>query len=249
MDSNNPSRRKFIKQSSVLALAGIGAQLLPNSTFAALQQNENALAETVFELPALPYAYDALEPHIDKQTMEIHHSKHHAGYVKNLNAAVKESNITGTLDEIIKTVGKYPASVRNNAGGHWNHSFFWKLMGPGMGGEPTGQFLEAITGTFGDFPNFQKELNKAATSRFGSGWAWMIYNKGSNRFEIVSTPNQDNTLMDISDVKGAPIMGVDVWEHAYYLKYQNKRADYLNAWWNLLNWDQITRNLNDAQKG
>ncbi len=249
MDSNNPSRRKFIKQSSVLALAGIGAQLLPNGTFAAIKKSEDSLADTIFELPDLPYAYNALEPHIDKQTMEIHHSKHHAGYVKGLNAAVKENNISGTLEEIIKNVGKYPAAVRNTAGGHWNHSFFWKLMGPGMGGEPTGQFLEAITGTFGDFANFQMEFNKAATSRFGSGWAWMIYNKSSNKFEIVSTANQDNTLMDISEIKGSPIMGVDVWEHAYYLKYQNKRGDYLNAWWNLLNWDQITQNLNDAQKG
>jgi len=249
MDQENKSRRKFIKQSSFLALAGIGSQLLSKSAIAAIENSASGQTETIFELPDLPYAYDALEPHIDKKTMEIHHSKHHAGYVKGLNAAVKENNIVGSLDDIIKSVGKYPVAVRNMAGGHWNHSFFWKQMGPGKGGQAGGQVLEAINGTFGDFATFQKQFNKAATSRFGSGWAWWIFNKSNKKLEIVSTANQDNPLMDISEVQGVPIMGVDVWEHAYYLKYQNKRGEYLDAWWNLLNWEQITQNLNDAQKG
>ena len=247
MKPNDSSRRKFIKQSSALAIAGIGAQLLPSSIFAMNQDMDATEEINTFTLPDLRYAYEALEPYIDKQTMEIHHDKHHAGYVKGLNQAVAENKISGSLDEIIRNVGKYPTAVRNMGGGHWNHSFFWKLMGPGMGGAPTGQLLEAVNGSFGDFAQFQKLFNEAAGKRFGSGWAWMIYNKTSNKLEIGSTANQDNPLMDISDFKGVPIMGIDVWEHAYYLKYQNKRGDYLNAWWNLLNWNQITKNLNDAQ--
>ena len=248
MKENQESRRKFIKQSSLLAVAGIGASLLPNNLFASNELLESSMDINTFVLPELPYAYDALEPYIDKQTMEIHHTKHHAGYVKNLNVAVQENKISGTLDEIIKNVGKYPASIRNNGGGHWNHSFFWKLMGPGKGGMPSGILNDAITITFGRFENFQKLFNEAGAKRFGSGWAWLILNK-DKKLEIGSTANQDNPLMDISELKGTPIMGVDVWEHAYYLKYQNLRGDYMKAWWNLLNWDQVNENLAAAEKG
>lgn len=251
MDQNPASRRKFLKQSSALALAGLGAQLLPSNIFASIEGVEgfeNSEDITTFELPKLPYAYDALEPNIDTLTMEIHYTKHHAGYVKNLNSAVQENKINGTLDEIIKNVGKYPTAVRNNGGGHWNHSFFWKLMGPGKGGMPTGKIKDALMSTFGSFEDFQKLFNDAGAKRFGSGWAWLFLNN-NKKLEIGSSPNQDNPLMDIAELKGTPIMGVDVWEHAYYLKYQNLRGDYLKAWWNVLNWDQVAANLELAEKG
>ncbi len=248
MDQNPASRRKFLKQSSALALAGLGAQLLPSGLFASGLEKENSEEIITFELPSLPYSYGALEPHIDSTTMEIHHTKHHAGYVKNLNAAVQENKINGTLDEIIKNVGKYPAAVRNNGGGHWNHSFFWKLMGPGRDGKPNEKMNVAINSAFGNFDTFRSQFVDTAAKRFGSGWAWLILNK-NNKLEIGSTANQDNPLMDISDLKGTPIMAIDVWEHAYYLKYQNLRGDYLKAWWNVLNWDQIAENLEMAEKG
>ncbi|WAC11445.1 superoxide dismutase [Dyadobacter pollutisoli] len=188
-----------------------------------------------FTLDPLPYANNALEPHIDALTMEIHHDRHHQAYVTNLNAAVAGTELEGkTIEEIIANISKAPAPVRNNGGGHWNHSFFWKSLSPNGGGEPTGELGKAITAKFGSFQAFKDEFKKAATGRFGSGWAWLI--KSGDGVAITSTPNQDNPLMDIAEVKGTPIIGLDVWEHAYYLKYQNKRPDYIDAYWNVVDW-------------
>ncbi|MFA3783077.1 superoxide dismutase [Melioribacteraceae bacterium 4301-Me] len=193
-----------------------------------------------FELPKLPYPFDALEPHIDARTMEIHHDKHHAGYVNNLNKAVEGTEMEKlSLDELIKNASKYPVAVRNNGGGHYNHSMFWEIMGPNKGGSPTGALADAINGTFGSFEKFKELFSAAAASRFGSGWAWLVFNNG--KLEIGSTPNQDNPLMDLSELKGYPIMGLDVWEHAYYLKYQNRRPEYISAWWNVVNWDEVAK--------
>ena len=192
-----------------------------------------------FELPALPYATDALEPHIDKTTMEIHHDKHHQAYVTNLNKAVEgkpEANLS--IEEIVKNISKYPAAVRNNGGGHYNHSLFWKVLGPNKGGEPTGDLAKAINDTFGSFAELKTKLQDAGATRFGSGWAWLSVG-ADKKLQVSSTPNQDNPLMDVAEVKGTPIFGIDVWEHAYYLKYQNKRPDYLAAIWNAVNWDAV----------
>lgn len=204
------------------------------------------LAETApFKQAPLPYDFGALEPSIDKLTMEIHYGKHHAAYVKNLNDAVKGTEFASkSLEDIIKSISKAPAAIRNNGGGHWNHTFFWNVMGAGKGGKPKGAVADAINAQFGSFEKFAEAFEKAATTRFGSGWAWLIANKG--KLSIGSTPNQDNPLMDVSDVKGTPILGLDVWEHAYYLHYQNKRADYIKAFWNVVNWDQVAANLKKA---
>jgi Fe-Mn family superoxide dismutase len=203
-------------------------------------------AETApFKQAPLPYDFGALEPHIDKQTMEIHYGKHHTAYITNLNNAVKGTKYEKlSLDAILKELKDAPAAIRNNGGGHWNHTFFWSILGPGKGGKPTGALAKAIDSQFGSLDNFKKEFGAAATSRFGSGWAWLIANKG--KLSIVSTPNQDNPLMDIAEAKGTPLLGLDVWEHAYYLKYQNKRADYINAFWNVVNWEQVAANLKKA---
>ncbi|MCF0049261.1 superoxide dismutase [Dyadobacter chenwenxiniae] len=188
-----------------------------------------------FTLDPLPYANNALEPHIDALTMEIHHDRHHQAYVTNLNAAVAGTELEGkSIEEIIANISKAPAPVRNNGGGHWNHAFFWKSLSPNGGGEPTGELAQAITAKFGSFQAFKDEFKKAATGRFGSGWAWLI--KSGDGVAITSTPNQDNPLMDIAEAKGTPIIGLDVWEHAYYLKYQNKRPDYIDAYWNVVDW-------------
>ena len=192
-----------------------------------------------FELPALHYATDALEPHIDKTTMEIHHDKHHQAYVTNLNKAVEgkpEANLS--IEEIVKNISKYPAAVRNNGGGHYNHSLFWNVLGPNKGGEPTGDLAKAINETFGSFAELKTKLQEAGATRFGSGWAWLSVG-ADKKLQVSSTPNQDNPLMDVAEVKGTPIFGIDVWEHAYYLKYQNKRPDYLAAIWNVINWDAV----------
>jgi Fe-Mn family superoxide dismutase len=191
-----------------------------------------------FELPALPYANNALEPHFDAETMEIHHDRHHAAYVTNLNNAIASApHLTEkTIEELLVNAGKNPPAVRNNGGGHYNHSMFWKLLKPNGGGEPTGRLAEDIKATFGSFEKFKEEFAKVAISRFGSGWAWLIVADG--KLVISSTPNQDNPIMDVAEVKGAPVLCLDVWEHAYYLKYQNKRADYINAFWSLINWDE-----------
>lgn len=191
-----------------------------------------------FTLPALPYAPDALEPHIDAQTMQIHHGKHHQAYVDNLNKAIAGTEHENkTLEQLVAAAGKISPAVRNNGGGHWNHSFFWEILKKGGGGAPSGKLADAINASFGSFDAFKEKLNNAGMTRFGSGWAWLIAKDG--KLEVSSTPNQDNPLMDVAEVKGTPILGVDVWEHAYYLKYQNKRADYLNAFWNVVNWKKV----------
>lgn len=196
-----------------------------------------------FELPALPYASDALEPFIDKATMEIHHGKHHNAYVTNLNAAIAGTDAEKlSLEEINKNISKYPAPVRNNGGGHYNHSLFWKILKKNEGGLPSGELATAIDTAFGSFDKFKEDFAKAATTRFGSGWAWLI-KKADGSLAITSTPNQDNPLMDVAEVKGTPLLGLDVWEHAYYLKYQNRRPDYIAAFWNVINWDEVANNF------
>jgi Fe-Mn family superoxide dismutase len=180
-----------------------------------------------FTLPPLPYAYDALEPHIDKTTMQIHHGKHHQAYVDNLNKAIAGTpNENKSLEELVKVAGTISPAVRNNGGGHWNHSFFWEILGPQSGGTPSGNLGEAINAAFGSFESFKEKFNAAGVGRFGSGWAWLILQEG--KLVISATPNQDNPLMDVAEVKGTPLLGVDVWEHAYYLKYQNRRPEYLS---------------------
>jgi Fe-Mn family superoxide dismutase len=192
-----------------------------------------------FSLPALPYAHDALEPHIDKATMEIHHGKHHQAYVDNLNKAIAGSDAENMkLEDIIKNISKYPPAVRNNGGGHFNHSLFWEVMAPNAGGQPSGELAAAINSTFGSFDEFKTKFAEAGVTRFGSGWAWLSVD-GNGKLQVSSTPNQDNPLMDVAEVKGTPILGMDVWEHAYYLKYQNKRADYVAAFWNVVNWNAV----------
>lgn len=192
-----------------------------------------------FELPALPYATDALEPHIDKTTMEIHHGKHHQAYVTNLNKALEgKPEANSSIEDLLKNVSKYPAAVRNNGGGHYNHTLFWTLLSPNAGGEPTGELAQAINSAFGSFADFKTKVNEAGATRFGSGWAWLVVTP-EKKLVVTSTPNQDNPLMDIAEVKGTPIFGIDVWEHAYYLKYQNRRPDYLAAIWNVVNWNHV----------
>ena len=195
-----------------------------------------------FTLPPLPYPTNALEPSIDARTMEIHHGKHHAAYVNNLNAALEKAPElqNKSLDDLLKNLNAVPESirtaVRNNGGGHWNHSMFWQIMSPSGGGKPTGKLADAINSAFGDFERFKEQFNAAGGSRFGSGWAWLVSDGG--KLSIVSTPNQDNPIMD---GKPAPILGLDVWEHAYYLKYQNRRPDYMKAWWNVVNWPEVAK--------
>jgi len=202
-----------------------------------------------YELPPLPYPKEALEPHIDAQTMEIHHGKHHAAYVTNLNKAIagKADLERKSIEELISNMNAVPEdirnAVRNNGGGHANHSLFWRIMGPKAGGAPTGKLAEDINATFGSFDAFKEKIEAAGASRFGSGWAWLIVNK-SGKLEVTSTPNQDNPLMD----GNKPVLGVDVWEHAYYLKYQNKRPDYLKAWWNVVNWAEVAKVYEAAKK-
>ena len=193
-----------------------------------------------FELPKLSYDYNALEPYIDARTMEIHHSKHHAGYTNNLNNAIKDSDLENkSIEDILKDISTQSVAVRNNGGGFYNHKLFWEIMSPNGGGEPKGDLLCTIQRDFGSFDNLKELFNKAAATRFGSGWAWLI-NQGG-KLVVTSTPNQDNPLMDSATVKGTPILGLDVWEHAYYLKYQNKRPDYIDAFWNVIDWDQVAK--------
>jgi len=202
-----------------------------------------------YELPALPYPKEALEPHIDALTMEIHHDRHHKAYVDNLNkaiagnAALEGKSLEALIGDLASAPDNIRGPVRNNGGGHWNHSFFWKILGPKAGGAPSGKLGDAIKATFGSFADFQAKFEAAAIGRFGSGWAWLVSNGG--KLEIVSTANQDNPLMGkvISGVEGKVVLGVDVWEHAYYLKYQNKRADYLKAFWNVVNWAEVAKNF------
>lgn len=197
-----------------------------------------------FQLPDLPYGFDALEPHIDTATMQIHHGKHHQTYINNLNAAIEKAPelASKSLDDLIRGINTVPESVRtavrNNGGGHWNHSMFWKWMAPNAGGEPGGNIGKAIKDSFGGFDKFKEQWSAAGAGRFGSGWVWLLNDGG--KLSITSTPNQDNPMMD---GKPAPILGLDVWEHAYYLRYQNKRPDYITAWWNVINWDEVESNL------
>jgi superoxide dismutase, Fe-Mn family len=199
-----------------------------------------------FTLPALPYAHDALEPHIDTATMQIHHGKHHQAYVDNLNKALAGTPNEGkTIEELVAVAGSISPAVRNNGGGHWNHTFFWESMAPNAGGAPTGELADAITAAFGSFETFKEQFANAGLTRFGSGWAWLVVSDG--KLAISSTPNQDNPLMDVAEVKGTPILGVDVWEHAYYLKYQNLRAKYLEAFWNVVNWGKVAERFAAAK--
>ncbi|MBY5951971.1 superoxide dismutase [Algoriphagus sp. NF] len=200
-----------------------------------------------FELPSLPYAFNALEPHIDARTMEIHHGKHHNGYVNNLNNAVAGTDLEGkSLEELMKVAGSNTA-VRNNGGGHYNHSLFWSILSPSGGGNPTGELAGAIDAKFVNFDEFKDLFSKAAATRFGSGWAWLIVT-ATGDLEIVSTANQDNPLMDVAEIKGTPILGLDVWEHAYYLNYQNRRPDYISAFWNVINWEEVNKRYLAALK-
>ncbi|WP_242927945.1 superoxide dismutase [Pontibacter vulgaris] len=200
-----------------------------------------------FELPKLPYAYDALEPHIDARTMEIHHTKHHQAYTDNLNKAIAGTEMENmSIEEIMRSVKEDNKPVRNNGGGFYNHNLFWTILSPNGGGQPSGELADAINASFGSFDQFKEKFNNVAATRFGSGWAWLCVKDG--KLEICSTPNQDNTLMSFAEgCGGQPILGLDVWEHAYYLHYQNRRPDYINAFWNLVNWEEVTRRFNEAK--
>lgn len=200
-----------------------------------------------FELPALAYATDALEPHIDKMTMSIHHGKHHQAYVDNVNKALAGTDGENQkIEDLMKNISKYPMGVRNNGGGHFNHTLYWSVMSPNGGGAPSGDLAKAIEVAFGSFDEFKKKFAEAGATRFGSGWAWLSV-AGDGKVQVSSTPNQDNPLMDIAEVKGTPILGMDVWEHAYYLKYQNKRPDYIAAFWNVVNWDAVAEKYAKAK--
>jgi superoxide dismutase, Fe-Mn family len=201
-----------------------------------------------FELPKLNYAFNALEPHIDAKTMEIHHGKHHQAYVTNLNNAIKDTDAENkTIEEICRNISKYPAAVRNNGGGHYNHTLFWEIMAPNAGGKPDGEIAKAIDSDLGGFDKFKTDFTQAGATRFGSGWAWLCV-KPDGKLAICSTPNQDNPLMEVTDCKGTPVLGMDVWEHAYYLNYQNRRPDYMNAFFNVINWKKVNENFLKARK-
>lgn len=219
---------------------------LPKKSSTKIPDEQKTALKPVFELPALPYASDALEPYLDKMTMEIHHDKHHGTYVSNLNRALENvKDVPPSIELIIKNISKYSTTVRNNGGGHFNHSMFWKLMKPNGGGHPKGKLAEAINASFNSFDNFKNKFNEAAGKIFGSGWAWLVVKNG--KLEIGTTPNQDNPLMDISAFQGKPVLCLDIWEHAYYLKYQNRRAEYISGWWNVINWDEAENNFLQAK--
>jgi len=232
MSISSNSRRQFIKQTGKAGIAMASMPLM--HTFGVLPINQ----EINFQQIPLPYAYNALEPFIDAMTMEIHHTKHAAGYTKNLNDACVAEKVdikTTSITNLLESISKYSTKMRNNAGGHYNHELFWQTMQPASASMPTGSLAKAIEKSFGSFADFQKAFSEVAKNRFGSGWAWLIINE-KKELAICSSANQDNPLMDIAEVKGYPLLGLDVWEHAYYLKYQNKRADYISNWWNLVNW-------------
>jgi Fe-Mn family superoxide dismutase len=243
----NKNRRNFLKSAAVLGAVALSN---PLEIFAATNESAKSLAELKpvngkYELPALGYAYNALEPHFDAKTMEIHHTKHHQAYINKLNEALeKEVQLKNVpLDYMLRNLNSMPDTVknviRNHGGGHWNHTFFWSILKTGT--KPSAQMSNLIQNSFGNMENFKKEFEKAGLGLFGSGWVWVVNQMGT--LKIVTTANQDNTIMENAEVKAKPILGVDVWEHAYYLKYQNKRADYLAAFWNVLNWDQVEANL------
>lgn len=201
-----------------------------------------------YELAPLPYASNALEPHFDQATMEIHHGRHHNAYVTNLNAAIAGTEMeTIELKDLLANISKYPTPVRNNGGGHFNHDLFWNILSPNGGGSPSSTLAAAIDETWGSLDNFKAEFKKAAIGRFGSGWAWLCVDENEKLF-ITSTPNQDNPLMDVAEKKGIPILGLDVWEHAYYLKYQNKRPDYIDAFWNVVDWEAVQKRFSNAKR-
>jgi superoxide dismutase, Fe-Mn family len=236
-------RRTFIKTIPLtIPLAGVANGFAQN--IISQTKKDRVMA---FELPALPYATNALEPHIDTKTMEIHHGKHHNAYVTNLNNAVAaDANLQGkSIEELVANISKYPMAVRNNGGGHWNHTMFWQIMSPNGGGEPKGEVAFAINGAFGSYENFKKEFSNAGATRFGSGWAWLSVDANKNLF-VSSTPNQDNPMMDIAEKKGTPILCMDVWEHAYYLHYQNRRPDYMAAFYNVINWEEVNNRFKKA---
>lgn len=236
-------RRKAFLLSLVIAPAISGASKLEEFSLVFSETTRKGTNRIMSKhtLPDLPYAFNALEPYIDAQTMQIHHDKHHAAYVQKLNEAVAGSDLEQmSLEELLQYVSKHTAAVRNNGGGHYNHSLFWRLMKPGGGGKPGGQLLAAIESSFGDFESFRKKFSDAAMTRFGSGWAWLIV-QPDKKLAVTSTPNQDNPLMDVAEVKGKPIFGLDVWEHAYYLKYQNRRQEYIDNFWNVVNWDEVEK--------
>lgn len=233
-------RSHFLQKTVGLLGASI---VLPGFTTLA----QSSLETAPFSLPALGYSFDALEPHIDKLTMEIHHDRHHKAYVDNLNKAVTGTPAASlSLEAMMGQMSQLPVAVRNNGGGHWNHSFFWKLIGPAIGTKPSADLLAQIQKDLGGLDALKSEFAKAATGRFGSGWAWLLWKDG--KLVISSTPNQDNPLMDVAEVKGTPILALDVWEHAYYLKYQNKRADYITAFWNVVNWDFVSQQFSSIKK-
>ncbi|MFP4366982.1 MAG: superoxide dismutase [Bacteroidales bacterium] len=241
-------KRTFLKK-GLAGMAGLlSYPLIAKAGYeeAAAANVNNLLQEGRFELPPLPYAYDALVPYIDSLTMQIHYNRHHAGYVNNLNNAIKDSDDGKDLESILKSVSSYSTAIRNNGGGHFNHSLFWEIMSPKGGGQPTDDLLSAINSSFGSFESFKEKFSNAAATRFGSGWAWLIVRDG--KLMVTSTPNQDNPLMDVvpAGEKGTPILGLDVWEHAYYLNYQNKRGDYISAFWNIINWGAVGKRFREA---
>ena len=246
-------KREFIKTSLVL---GAGALLAGPAISSCANTNgkEGSLLASLipsgvdgFEQKQLPYSFDALEPYIDAQTMELHFGKHHAGYTSKFNAALSEEGISSTnIEEIFSNISKYGAGVRNNGGGYYNHSLFWNFMSPDGGGEPSGELLAAIEEDFGSYDKFKELFSAAAASQFGSGWAWLILDE-NGKLQVTSTPNQDNPLMDVVEVKGAPLLNIDVWEHAYYLKYQNRRTEYIGNFWNIVNWKTVEQLYSEAK--
>jgi len=254
------NKQILVKSLFILGFLGLQCNFISNAQGIAenqlnnnqIQKNLNpqiAMKSTVkFEFQSLPYSYDALEPFIDKQTVEIHYSKHHKAYYDNFLSAIKSTEMeTMDITDIFKNISKYPAAVRNNGGGYYNHTFYWEGMKPKGGIPSNGRLLEEITKTFGSFEEFKKQFSEAGKTRFGSGWAWLCLDDKGRLF-IYSTPNQDNPLMDVSEKKGIPLLNLDVWEHAYYLKYQNKRPDYIDAFWNVVNWEEVSRRYETALK-
>ncbi|PKL83833.1 MAG: superoxide dismutase [Ignavibacteriae bacterium HGW-Ignavibacteriae-3] len=238
-------RKKFLSSLGILTIAG-GLKKVDAITNNINQSLDRSYKMGKFELMPLPYAFNALEPHIDARTMEIHHDKHHAGYVNNLNKAVEGTGLAGkSLEDIFLDISKLPAVVRNNGGGVWNHNIFWQVMAPNKGGQPSGPLADAINSTFGSFDKFKELFATAGATRFGSGWAWLVLSGG--KLVVTSTANQDNPLMDIAEVKGTPLLALDVWEHAYYLNYQNRRPDYIASWWNVVNWDEVAKRFASAK--
>lgn len=239
-------RKKFLSSLGLLTVAGSIKKVDAITNKINQSLINRSITMSKFELMPLPYAYNALEPHIDTRTMEIHHDKHHAAYVNNFNKALEGTEFEGkSFEDIFKNISKAPAAIRNNGGGVWNHNMFWQVMGPNKGGQPSGPFADAINSTFGSFDKFKELFSNAGATRFGSGWAWLVLSGG--KLVITSTPNQDNPLMDIAEVKGTPLLTLDVWEHSYYLNYQNRRPDYIASWWNVVNWDDVAKRFASAK--